>query len=195
MQNLNILADNELVDLIRSGDQKAFTEVYNRYWRVIYAHVFKMLRDEEEAKDIIQELFSNIWLKADKIPQHQNFAGYLYTSARYKVLNAIRHNKHKDVYLNELIKFSSDVSEDTLMYLDEKDLLMAIEREIKALPPRMRQVFEMSRKENLTYKQIAERLGTSDQTVKKQISKSLSFIRNNLKESGGSAILLLIFTR
>jgi RNA polymerase sigma-70 factor (family 1) len=188
-------SDNELIDLLKSGDQSAFTELYNRYWRLLYAHIYKMLRDEDESKDILQELFSGLWTKADKIPEQQNFAGYLYVSARHKVLNAIRQSKFRNDYLNSLAEFANEASEATLEYLDESDLVTAIEREIQALPPRMRQVFEMSRKENLSYKEIADRLGTSDETVKKQISKSLKVIRLNLKETGGAAILLLTLLR
>lgn len=187
--------DNELVGLLKAGSKAAFTVLYNRYWKLIYAHVFKMLRDEELSKDILQDVFSNLWLRADTIPVQQNFSGYLYTAARRRVLNAIRHHNYRDAYLNELIKYADEATNETLMYMDERDLIASIEKEIAALPPRMRQVFEMSRNENLTYKQIGKLLGTSDETVKKQIGKSLKIIRNNLKESGGAAMLILLFSR
>ena len=188
-------SDIELIDLIKSGDETAFTVIYHRYWRLIYAHVYKMLRDEEEAKDIVQEVFSNLWLKADQIPQQQNFAGYLYVAARHKVLNAIRHDKFQNDYFNSLAKYVNEASEETLQYLDERDLMAAIEKEIAALPPRMRQVFELSRKENLSHKEIGKLLGTSDETVKKQINRSLKIIRSNLKDAGGAAMLMLILAR
>ncbi|MNR38302.1 RNA polymerase sigma factor [compost metagenome] len=79
--------------------------------------------------------------------------------------------------------------------LNERDLATAIEREIQSLPPRMKQVFELSRKENLSYKEIAERLGTSEETVKKQVHNSIKSIKHHLKESGGAAVLLLTFLR
>ncbi|MGN6178729.1 MAG: RNA polymerase sigma factor [Mucilaginibacter sp.] len=188
-------SDGELIILLKSGDQRAFTVLYNRYWRLIYAHVYKMIRDEDEAKDIVQEIFSGMWLKADQVPVQENLLPYLYTIARNKVLNVFRHHKYRDDYFNSLVKYASEVSEDTLLYLDERDLMVAIEREIAALPPRMRQVFEMSRKEHLTYKEIGKRLGTSDETVKKQINKSLKIIRFNLREAGGAAILLLLLNK
>lgn len=195
MSSSSMQSDSELIDLLKSGSEVAFTIIYQRYWRLIYAHVYKMLKDEEEAKDIVQEVFSNLWLKADQIPEQQNFAGYLYVTARHKVLNAIRRHKFRDDYVNSLAKYIDEASEDTLQYLDERDLLITIEKEIAALPPRMRQVFEMSRKENLSHKEIGKLLGTSDETVKKQINKSLKIIRSNLKESGGAAMLLLILAR
>ncbi|MDN3548691.1 RNA polymerase sigma factor [Mucilaginibacter aquaedulcis] len=195
MPSLTALTDLELLDLMRSGNQRAFTIIYNRYWRLLYGHIYKMLRDEEDAKDILQDVFSSLWLSPEKIPDLSNFAGYLYTMARHKVLNAIRKNKYKNDYLESLAVFVTESSEDTLQYIDTRDLMAAIEKEIAALPPRMRQVFEMSRKENLSHKEIGKLLGTSDETVKKQISKSLKVIRYNLKESGGAALLLLALWR
>lgn len=195
MPSLNTLPDIELIYLLKSGDEAAFTIIYTRYWRLIYAHIYKMLKDEEEAKDILQEMFSALWVKSDQIPEQQNFAGYLYVTARHKVLNVIRHHKCKNDYFNSLARYADEASEATLQYLDERDLMVAIENEIAALPPRMRQVFEMSRKENLSYKQIGKLLGTSDETVKKQMSRSLKIIRHNLRESGGAAMLMLILLR
>lgn len=189
------MSDSELISLLKLRDERAFTELYNRHWRLIYAHIYKMIRDEDDAKDILQDIFSSLWLKSDQVPQQDNLLPYLYTIARNKVLNTIRHQKYRDDYFSSLAKYASEVSEATVFYLDERDLMAAIEREIAALPPRMRQVFEMSRKEHLSYKEIAERLGTSDETVKKQVSKSLKVIRLNLKEVGGAAMLLLFMSR
>jgi RNA polymerase sigma-70 factor (ECF subfamily) len=192
---LSALSDNELVDLLKSGNDAAFTIIYNRYWRLIYTHVYKILRDEDEAKDILQDVFSGLWIKAEQIPNQLNFAGYLYTIARNKVLNAIRHDKFRNDYLSALASYANEASEATMQYLDERDLIAAIEKEIAALPPRMRQVFEMSRKEYLSYKEIGKLLGTSGETVKKQVNKSLKIIRSNLKESGGTAMLVLLLLR
>ncbi|WP_316814683.1 RNA polymerase sigma-70 factor [Pedobacter nyackensis] len=188
-------SDHELVSLLKKGNETAFTEIYNRYWRIMYSHVYKMLLDEEEAKDVIQELFSSLWIKSKNIPDNLNLPGYLYTAARNRVLNLIRNNKYQNAYLTSLAKYVDEACTVTLDELNERDLAAAIEREIQSLPPRMKQVFELSRKENLSYKEIAARLGTSDETVKKQIHKSMKMIKMNLKETGGAAVLLLTFLR
>jgi len=190
-----VASDQELINLMKLGNESAFNAIYDRYWRLIYGHIYKMLKDEDEAKDILQEIFSNLWLKAAQLPPQNNFAGYLYITARHQVLNAIRRHKFKSDYLHSLARYAEQATEDTLQYVDERDLREAIEKEIAALPPRMREVFEMSRKQNLSYKAISERLGTSEDTVKKQMSKSLKIIRFNLNNSGGTALLLLAFLR
>jgi RNA polymerase sigma-70 factor (family 1) len=189
------LSDQELVALLKTGNQAAFTEIYDRYWRIMYGHVYKMLLDEEESKDVIQELFSSLWINSERIPDQLNLSGYLYVMAKNKVLNLIRKNKFQTAYLNSLAQFINEASTATMDELNERDLATAIEREIQSLPPRMKQVFELSRKENLSYKEIAERLGISEETVKKQVHNSIKAIKHHLKESGGAAVLLLTFLR
>jgi RNA polymerase sigma-70 factor (ECF subfamily) len=187
------LSDVELAGLLKSGDQAAFAQIYDRYWRILYGHVYKMLLDEEEAKDVIQEVFSEIWVRREQ--QYDNLSGYLYVSARYKVINLIRKSKFRGAYLQSLAGFATECSTATLEQLNERDLAAAIEREIQALPPRMKEIFELSRKENLSYKEIAQRLGISDKTVKKTMHNSLQQIRLNLKDSGAMAIVLLVWMR
>lgn len=186
-----MLTDLELTDLIKSGDQRAFTIIYDRYWRLLYGHIFKMLRDEEDSKDILQEVFSNLWLNSEKIPVITNLAGYLYTATRNRVLNAIRKNKYQSDYLESLARYHTEASDETIQNIECRDLTIIIDKEIASLPPRMRQVFDLSRKENLSNKEIGKLLGISEETVKKQIQNSLRTIRFNLKRI--SATMLMLF--
>ena len=94
-------SDQQLLGLLKEGDEIAFTEIYDRYWKVMYLHVFRMVRDEEESKDIIQELFSAFWQKKEII-QSTNIGGYLYVAAWNKVLNLVQQNKVRSDYLTSL---------------------------------------------------------------------------------------------
>lgn len=174
------LIDAQLLDLIKSGDEKAFAEIYERYWGLMYQHILKMLGDKDEAKDLVQELFTNMWLKAENIEFDTNLSGYLYVSARNKVINLIRHNQIKKDYLSSLSVFASDSNNTTLEQLNARDLAAAVEREIQSLPSKMREIFELSRKQYLSHKEIAHVLKISDKTVKKQIYNALKIIRLRL---------------
>lgn len=195
MKSYANLSDEELTLLLKDRDQIAFAEVYERYWRIIYGHVYKMLLDEEEAKDILQEVFSSVWLKSGDFPANINLAGYLFVSAKNRVLNFIRKNKTQDAYITSLAKYVDQFCTSTMDQLDERDVAAAIEREIQSLPKQMREVFELSRKECLSYKEIAIRLGISEETVKKQIYNAIKRMRIGLKDAVGSSIAILIFLR
>jgi len=185
-------SDKELTDLLKSGDQPAFTEIYNRYWSVMYAHVYKMLRDREEAKDVIQEIFSKLWLKATEIRSNQNLAGFLYVAARNRVLNLMEQNRVRNDYVKSIASFVSEIDPSAIDHVDEKKIIQIIEQEILNLPPKMREIFEMSRKENLSHKEIAEKLNISDQTVKKQVQNALKIIRPKISNLSVFIFALII---
>lgn len=180
MSSIRTLTDSQLLNLVKTGDESAFAEIYERYWTVMYVHVLKMLGDEDDSKDLIQELFTSLWLKGAQIEFSTNLSGYLYISARNKVINMIRQNKIRKDYLSSLAEFGAQTSNTTLEQLNVRDLHTAFEREVQSLPYKMRQIFELSRKQNLSHKEIALRLDISDKTVKKQISNALKIIRLRL---------------
>ncbi|TKC55169.1 RNA polymerase sigma-70 factor [Pedobacter hiemivivus] len=186
------LPDTELTTLLKDGDQHAFTEIYNRHWKLIYAHVYKMLRDEDDAKDVVQEVFGNLWLRAASIKSTANVSGLLYIAARNKVFDLIGKNKVRADYIGEIASFISDSSNAQVDTIDEKRILEILEREIQKLPPKMREIFELSRKDYLSHKEIATKLNISEQTVKKQVQNALKMIKPKLNDMGISIAFLLL---
>lgn len=89
------LSDQELTALLKQGDRIAFTEIYNRYWPPLFLHVRKMLSDDDRAQDVVQELFTWIWLRYEQLELNTSLAAYLYSSARNRVLNEFKHEKVK----------------------------------------------------------------------------------------------------
>jgi RNA polymerase sigma-70 factor (ECF subfamily) len=188
----NTLSDQELTDLLKSGDEGAYTVIYNRYWKLIYAHVFKMLRDEDDAKDIVQEVFGNLWIKAGAIKSNSNISGLLYTAARNRVFDLIERNKVRYDYLGEIAHFVTEAESVQMETIDEHRILEILQREIEKLPPKMREIFELSRKENLSHKEIADKLNISEQTVKKQVHNALKVIKPRLNDLGISVAVLML---
>lgn len=185
-------SDQELIVLLKNGDRLAFAEIYDRYWTSMYAHVFKMLRDRDDTLDVLQDLFSSIWLKSDTISPDTNLAGFLYISVRNRVFNLIKHHKVKNDYLDAVAQFMNDSTDETVETLEERDLTEAIENEIQKLPPRVREVFELSRKKHLSHKEIAQLLNISDQTVRKQIQHALRVLRPKVSAMGATLSVLLL---
>lgn len=173
-------SDENLFSLLKLGDHDAFTEIYNRYSGILYAHILKRLQDSEEAQDIIHELFAYLWNKRKDIQITTSLSGYLYTSVRNRVIKVIAHKDIASRYY-DFHQYSFDSMKCSTDYLvREKQLSEIIEKEISALPNRMREVFELSRFQHLTHKEIAEELNITELTVRKQVNKALRILRIKL---------------
>jgi RNA polymerase sigma-70 factor, ECF subfamily len=177
MTQYKSLTDTDLNVLFQQHDRKAFEEIYRRYWHPLFLHAYHILGDEDESQDIIQDLFISFWNKPLAAQIHTSLKSYLYVMVRNKVLNHIRKNRINDNFIQLLSTKLVEKDLSTIQDIELKELSVLIDKEIDRLPPRMKQVFEMSRKEFLTHKEIAERLGTSEETVKKQITNSLKLLR------------------
>lgn len=180
MLNYETISDNELVELLRSGDREAFTEIYNRYKWLLHSHAYKWMQDREEAKDIVHELFVSLWTKRDSLSFPDNLSAYLYTAVRNRIFNVIAHQKTAAKYLDSLQAFIDEEQRATDHLVREKQMTLLIEKEIAALPTKMRAVFELSRKEQLSHKEIAEQLSLSEQTVRKHVQHALKILRLKL---------------
>lgn len=182
-------ADEQLFSLLKKGDEWAFAEIYNRFKHPLYLHAYRMLQDDEEAKDLVQELFAALWTKREDIVVSTSLDAYLYGAAKNRILNFMAHQKviaryaaHLDAYMDSGVPGNDEL-------LIEKELMAIIEREVASLPPKMREIFELSRHEGLSHKQIAGRLGISDKTVKKQIHNATKILKPKINLS----ILLFLF--
>jgi RNA polymerase sigma-70 factor (family 1) len=176
----NGLSDAELVAYLRNGDDNAFNEIYHRYKGILQVHAYKKLGDFEDAQDVIQDIFSIFWTKRDIIPHTNNISGYLYTITKNKVLDAIAHKKIVSRYAASFDKCVEEGIFITDLFLREKELASIIEKEISALPPKMREVFILSRQLDLSHREISQQLDISESTVKYHVKTALKILRTKL---------------
>lgn len=189
--DLSVIPDAELLLLLKAGDRSAYEQIYHRYKFVLHNHAWNKTRNREEAQDTIQEIFTMLWARRESLDVNVNLSGYLYTSLRNYILNQI---VRKEVRHKYIVSIQSFIDQDTVIAdhrVRENQLKELIEKEVAALPPRMREVFELSRKAFLSHKEIAQRLGTTEQTVKKQMTNALRILRKKL----GLVIYLLYIFR
>jgi RNA polymerase sigma-70 factor (ECF subfamily) len=191
MAGYSAYTDQELVALLKQGDHAAFTEIYDRYSPKIFYQVNQMLRDVEVAKDLVQDLFIAIWNKSDHIRVDAKLGGYLYIAAQNTVFKYIQKSKVRDGYLKSLAEFSTELSDTTTEQLDEKELHILIDRYIKELPLKMREVFELSRMQELSYHEIAMQLNISEQTVKNQVSSALKILRGKVAPHAPATMIVM----
>lgn len=172
--------DDELFASLKRGDSGAFDVIYNRYHGILFVHACRLLQDKEEARDVVQDLFTALWTKAHAIELKSSVAGYLYMAVRNRVLDIIAHKKIQSDYRQSLRQFMDEGAVITDDYIREQELARMIEEEVKLLPPKMREVFELSRISNMSHKEIAAQLQISDKTVKKQISYAIRALKLKL---------------
>lgn len=179
MSQLSVRSDDELLEAFQSGDQQAYRQIYDRYWQLLYRHSCNMIRNEEEAKDVVQEVFTTLWLKKAEI--RPPVAAFLYTASRNRILNQIKHLKIEARYAEQrkaILDNPGMILPDQQVI--ERDFERLIEAGIQSLPPKMRRIFELSRKEFKTHQEISEELNISSLTVKRQVSNALSILKNKL---------------
>jgi len=181
MAGYSTLSDNELIQLLKESDHAAYTEIYHRYFYLLYVHAYKKLQDENQAKDVLQDVFATLWFKRASDFQSGNLAGYLYTAVRNRIFNLFAHEQVKSKYIDSLGDYlNTNPNIPTDHRVRENQLKAYIEKEIQALPPKMKRIFEMSRNEYLSHKEIAEKLGTSENNVATQITSALRILRTKI---------------
>lgn len=172
--------EKRLLQKLRERSPKAFELVYNHYWPIMFSHAMRMLQNRDDAQDAVQELFIALHNHADNLEENSSIANYLYITLRNKILNTIRKQKYWHEYVETLTDFAEQTNNHILETIEEKEVRGLIQEEINRMPPRMREVFEMSRYDNLTHKEIAEKLKISDKTVKSQVHQALKLLRSKL---------------
>lgn len=176
-------SDDELFSYVKSNDQKAFEELYRRCSPILIEVATKKLQSKECAEDIVQDLFISFYLKSATLEFNVSLRAYLYKALLYKVLNVIRSRIVREKYQKSIF-FVDYCKNDFANSLELKECKQKIDKTLRALPDKCRKVFELSRNENLSYKDISGDLGISVSTVEKHISKALKVLKENvLKEA------------
>jgi RNA polymerase sigma-70 factor (family 1) len=177
MGNLSNYSEEELIDLFKQGSHAAYTEIYIRYSGLLYLHAYNKLRNREEARDILQELFEVLWQRRTEIEFKTHLSGYLYQAVQNRIIKLYAHKKIRSNYVNILQEYKTPENNITDHLVREKQLAKMIEDEITALPHKMREVFLMSRKDNMSHKSISKHLGIEETTVRKHIQNALKILR------------------
>lgn len=184
--------DYDQLCLLKGGDEQAFAALYNEYWEALFRFVKRILSDQEEVADVLQETFVTFWELRNNLHRVRSIKAYLFIMARNFAFRRLREHLKRTEVVDRLVVFYGEPLNSSEENLDVKELANLIDAEIDKLPERMREVFLLSRKEHLSYKEIAEKLQISDLTVKKQINNALKSLRLKIDEAYIPYLVLLI---
>jgi RNA polymerase sigma-70 factor (ECF subfamily) len=186
--------EHHLVLQLIEGDEQAFCELYAAYKNRLIYFAMQFLESREFAEDIFQDTFAAVWQSRRFINPDASFSSYLYTIVRNRVLNELRKIRSEELLRQLMVAQADDANVEN----DVKDdgLQEILEQAMTQLTPRQREVFQLSREEELSHKAIAERLGISVNTVQEHISASLKIIRAHINRYSSdtyvSTLLLLM---
>jgi len=195
MVDYKSLSDQELTEYLRDGDHLAFNEIYKRYWRTSINAAFQRLKSKEDAEEVVQDVFVNLYLRRSQIQPKSSLEAYLKIAIKYRIIDAFRSQKLKEGHLESVIDQQEHLPLQPDQEFEYKELREKIRKAADQLPDKCREVFLMSRFEQLSNQEISERTGIAVSTVKKHMHKALTILRKDFKDQQIDvlAVCLLIF--
>ena len=176
------LNDEALFALIEKGDERAFTQVYDRYHKLLYVLAYRYLMNANMAEDVVQHVFSRLWEFRTELRVGISLKNYLFTMTKNHVLNLIR-NENSAIAKNYEMAQSAPAYEDNLIEdLEKKELMSNFYKAVDMLPVQKREICLMKVREELTNQEIAERMKLSVNTVKTHYSEALKLLRVHLRK-------------
>ena len=192
--------DNEsrLLERVANGDYKAFHQLYDHYRNQVFYFGLKFLKSETSAEDLLQEVFSKIWITRKKLVDLDNFSKYLNTITLNHIYNLLRRKAFEETFLHEQFFKVENNREEAFNCVDLHELEGLLGKAVNQLPPQQKKVFELSRMQGLKHGEIARQLNISGETVKKHIMEALRNVKSYLASHGQtevSILLLLLFIK
>ncbi|WP_448634138.1 RNA polymerase sigma factor [Pedobacter panaciterrae] len=177
MSVYNSSSDLQLVDLLKKDDEAAFTEIYYRYADKLAGFASSKLYSLEDSRDIIHDLFVKFWEERKSLKIDRNLEAYLFTMVRYRIIDKIRKNITHEDYMGMVLTLQTSLGSETEQQIALKELKQTIGKSLEKLSPRVQEIYHLSREENLSIPEIANKLQLSEQTVKNQLTSALKHLR------------------
>jgi len=185
-----LLTDRELLKLFTEGNDAAFTEIYNRYWKKLIALSYSYTKDKFEAEEVVQEIFVSLWNRRDVI-KIETLSSYLATATKFSIFKAIyTRNRHEQLLENIPASASADLPEDLVHAKFMEEYVSGL---VEQLPEKCRLVYQYSRQKGLSPQEISDEMNIAKKTVEAHLTKALKMLRLNLKEMMVLLIMLKQF--
>ncbi len=176
------MKDLLLIEALGRRDKVAFDYIFNYYYSSLCAFSMQYVNDRETVEDLVQELFVTLWIEAPKLQIQSSLKAYLFASVKNRCFDYRKHKKVTEKYQTYFL-FSSETSNNSAdNYFSESELRQTIQKSLEKLPPRCREIFELSRIEGLPNKDISGKLEISKRTVELQISNALKILKKELAD-------------
>lgn len=178
------IPSTEEIDALRKGDKKKFEMLFTKHYPSLVEYVYRILHDREAAKDIVSEIFCQLWDERSNLDIRHSFQSYLYKMAYHKSISSLRHQvviqkyiatSTADLYFQQIIQTPEEE-----MDLLSKDFYHYLMEAVDKLPPHCKEIFILSKIEHKSHQEIAEMLDISVKTIETQLSIALTRLRKEL---------------
>ncbi|HEY8897147.1 MAG TPA: RNA polymerase sigma-70 factor [Niastella sp.] len=175
--DLKTIVDSHLIELWRTGNEKAFRALFDRYFYKLYNYTGKFIQDKNVAEEIVMDVMLAVWQKRDLLNTSLSLSAYLYKSVRNRLIDHLRKQNIATVSLDQtaIEPPSSFITDSRLLH---KELEGLYKSSLNRLPPQKKRIFTMSREEGSSYKEIADRLQLSKNTVENHMVAALRMLKN-----------------
>jgi len=175
------LSDETLIDRLRKGDEKAFREIYTKYWKKMFSIALRKIEDAADVEGIVQDIFLKVWERRATL-KVENLEAYLVTAVRYACINHLKVSILHERYEMYTSAYSSQEISVTEEQLDLDDLMNTIEELLASFPQTWQQIFRLHRLEYLSTKEISKQLSIPQRTVESHLSRVVQALRVYLHE-------------
>ena len=172
--------ESDLLAAVMVGDFKVFSDLYEKYHRELYSFALNLSKNRHDAEELVQSVFVSIWETRQNINPEKSFHAYLFSIARHRFYNTLRKRVTENCYVDYVLHHENQTDNEFEKQVEDDEINEIINKLLEQVPKRRQEIFRMSRDENLSYKQIAEKLQISENTVDTQIRNVLNFLRKEL---------------
>jgi RNA polymerase sigma-70 factor (ECF subfamily) len=176
------VSETRLIAQLAKRDEAAFEHVFKTYFKNLHAYACSILKDEIVAEEMVQNVFCKIWERADTLSIGGSLAAYLYRAVNNESLNYLKHQKVKAAHALHVAYAGGEQRETPSELLQAKVLESRLHWALNELPEQCRTIFQLSRFEELRYREIADHMGLSVKTVENQMGKALRILREKLAD-------------
>lgn len=174
--------ESELLAMVADGDQHAFTRLFNHYQKDVFVLSKRLTHSEDQALEVVQDIFIKIWLGREKLRQVDNFGGYLNRVVRNHSFDVLKQLARESASQLSFQQHATEIEDSTIRELDYKDALNLLNEALEGLAPQQKLVYKLCHQEGMKYEEAAQQLNISTETVRAHMKQALKKIREHFRK-------------
>ncbi len=190
INSIAVSIDKTIIEKFKEGDTIAFDSIYHTYSGKLHNFAFGLLKNSDDSRELIQEVFVNLWEKRSQVDTALNFENYIFTITYNSIRKFFRKKAMENRIKDYLFKHSPEAVENNDASVIYDELLELVKKTVEKLPPKRKAVYKLSRYEGMGVKEIASKLNISKRTAENHLARAL---KNLKKELSGISMLALLF--